>query len=181
MTCPKFLLKEMQCNVLNVFMALHVNTGNTFCIIIQLPGYPSLKSKGRIYTGTCLPINMQEKCTYMCLKSTKENSDFLHIDSCHSKANLLTGICKGHNSYNSLWKNSLGFVLLYISVVLLEMFCRSLFVLLSFFFWPLCFLSFFDWRILIILFVSPKTSYTQVVLSRIFQSSSKNEFFHKEL
>ena len=62
----------------------------------------SLKSKGRIYTGTCLPINMQEKCTYMCLKSTNENSDFLHIDSCHSKANLLTGICKGHNSYNSL-------------------------------------------------------------------------------
>jgi hypothetical protein len=55
-----------------------------------------------IYTGTCLPINMQEKCTYMCLKSTNENSDFLHIDSCHSKANLLTGICKGHNSYNSL-------------------------------------------------------------------------------
>ena len=40
MICRKFLLKGMQCNALNVFMALHVNTGNKFCIIIQLPGYP---------------------------------------------------------------------------------------------------------------------------------------------
>ena len=35
------------------------------------------------------------------------------------------------------------------SLVLCVLFCRSLFVLLSFFFWPLCCLSFFDLRILI--------------------------------
>ena len=35
------------------------------------------------------------------------------------------------------------------SLVLCVMFCRSLFVLLSFFFWPLCSLSFFDLLILI--------------------------------
>ena len=35
-----------------------------------------------------------------------------------------------------------------LSVVLRVMFCRLLFVLLSFFFWPLYCLSFFDWRIL---------------------------------
>jgi hypothetical protein len=35
------------------------------------------------------------------------------------------------------------------SLVLREMFCRSLFVLLSFFYWPLCCLSFFDLRSMI--------------------------------
>ena len=38
------------------------------------------------------------------------------------------------------------------------MFCRSLFVLLSFFFWPLCCLSFFDVRLLITPLVSSKSS-----------------------
>ena len=38
--------------------------------------------------------------------------------------------------------------------------CRSLFVLLSFFFWPLCCLFFFDLRILITLLVSSTCSYT---------------------
>ena len=40
------------------------------------------------------------------------------------------------------------------SLVLCLMFCRSLFVLLSFFFWPLCCLFFFDIRILITSLVS---------------------------
>ena len=39
------------------------------------------------------------------------------------------------------------------------MFCGSLFVLLSFFFQPLCCMSFFDLRILITPLVSSKTSY----------------------
>ena len=39
------------------------------------------------------------------------------------------------------------------------MFCRSLFVLLYFFFWPLCCLFFFDIRILITPLVSSNTSY----------------------
>ena len=39
------------------------------------------------------------------------------------------------------------------------MFCRSLFVLLSFFFWPLCCLSFFDLWILITPLVSCSSSY----------------------
>ena len=38
------------------------------------------------------------------------------------------------------------------------MFCRSLFVLLYFFFWPLCCLSFFDMRILITPLVSSNSS-----------------------
>ena len=39
------------------------------------------------------------------------------------------------------------------------MFCRSLFVLLYFFFWPLCCLFFFDIRILITPLVSSNSSY----------------------
>jgi hypothetical protein len=39
------------------------------------------------------------------------------------------------------------------------MFCRSLFVLLYFFFWPLCCLFFFDIRILITPFVSSNSSF----------------------
>ena len=39
------------------------------------------------------------------------------------------------------------------------MFCRSLFVLLYFFFWPLCYLSFFDLWILITYLVSSSSSY----------------------
>jgi hypothetical protein len=40
------------------------------------------------------------------------------------------------------------------SLVFCVMFCRSLFVILSFFFWPLCCLFFFDLQILIIPLVS---------------------------
>ena len=39
------------------------------------------------------------------------------------------------------------------------MFCRSLFVLLYFFFWPLCCLFFFDLRIVITPLVSSNSSY----------------------
>ena len=45
-----------------------------------------------------------------------------------------------------LW---VGFVLLYLIFSFMCIFYRSLFVLLSFFFWPLCCLSFFELRILI--------------------------------
>jgi hypothetical protein len=44
------------------------------------------------------------------------------------------------------------------SLVFCVMFCRSLFVLLSFFLWPLCWLS-FDWRLLITLLISSNFSY----------------------
>ena len=44
------------------------------------------------------------------------------------------------------------------SLVLCTMFCRSLFVLLYFFFWPLCCLFFFDLRILITPVVSSSSS-----------------------
>jgi hypothetical protein len=42
-------------------------------------------------------------------------------------------------------------------------FCRSLFVLLSFFFWPLCCLSFFDLRILIASLISSNSSHNNAV------------------
>jgi len=45
------------------------------------------------------------------------------------------------------------------SLVLCVMFCRSLFVLLCFFFRPLCFLSFFDLPILITPLISSNSSY----------------------
>ena len=45
------------------------------------------------------------------------------------------------------------------SLVFMCMFCRSLFVLLYIFFWPLCCLFFFDIRILIDPLVSSNTSY----------------------
>jgi hypothetical protein len=44
------------------------------------------------------------------------------------------------------------------SLVFCLMFCRSLFVLLFFLFWTLCFLSIFDLRILITLLVSSNSS-----------------------
>jgi len=47
------------------------------------------------------------------------------------------------------------------SLVFCVVFYRSLFVLLSFFFWPLCCLSFFDLRILITPLVSSNSSYTR--------------------
>jgi hypothetical protein len=50
-----------------------------------------------------------------------------------------------------------GFVLLIFSFMC--MFCRSLFVLLYFFFWPLCCLFFFDIQILITPLVSSNSSY----------------------
>ena len=46
------------------------------------------------------------------------------------------------------------------SLVVCACFCRSLFVLLSFFFWPLCFLFFFDIGILITTLVSSNSSYS---------------------
>ena len=45
------------------------------------------------------------------------------------------------------------------------MFCRSLFVLLHFFFWPLCCLFFFDIRILITPLVSSNSSFYFVQIS----------------
>ena len=54
------------------------------------------------------------------------------------------------------------------SLVLCVMFCRSLFVLLSFVFWPLCCLFFFDLRILVTLLVSSISSWRSIVLLDVF-------------
>ena len=51
------------------------------------------------------------------------------------------------------------------SLVFCVMFWRSLFVLLSFYFWPLCCLSFFDLRILSTPLVSLNSSYNHLILS----------------
>jgi hypothetical protein len=89
-----------------------------------------------------------------------KNISYIQI---YSKSNLI----QNYKSYNNICKKyinatgstsgggtaylsgvpdfSLGVT---ISLVLCVMFCRSLFVLLSFFFWPLYWLSFFDLRIL---------------------------------
>ena len=48
------------------------------------------------------------------------------------------------------------------SLVLMCMFCRSLCVLLYFFFWPLCCLFFFDIRIIITPLVSSNSSYKYI-------------------
>jgi len=50
-----------------------------------------------------------------------------------------------------------GFVLLHFNLCIV--FCRSLFVLLPFFLWSLCYMSFFDLRILIIPLVSSNSSW----------------------
>jgi hypothetical protein len=50
------------------------------------------------------------------------------------------------------------------------MFCRSLFVLLYFFFWPLCCLFFFDIRILITPLVSSNSSFSAFVVCRRISS-----------
>jgi hypothetical protein len=57
---------------------------------------------------------------------------------------------KTHNTFNSTWVHP-GFSEFRISrsLVLCLIFCRSLSVLLPFFFWPLYCLSFFDLRIMI--------------------------------
>ena len=49
------------------------------------------------------------------------------------------------------------------------MFCRSLFVLLSFVFWPLCCLSFFDLRLLITSLVSSNSSCTNILCLGLFE------------
>jgi len=49
------------------------------------------------------------------------------------------------------------------------MFCRSLFVLLYFFFWPLCCLFFFDIRILITTLVSPNSFYREPCIDASYQ------------
>ena len=53
------------------------------------------------------------------------------------------------------------------------MFCRSLFVLFSFFVWPLCCLSFFDLRILIIPLVSSNSSQFQCKHNLIYETSKQ--------
>ena len=57
-----------------------------------------------------------------------------------------------------------GFVLLHL-FSLMCMFCRSLFVLLYFFFWPLCCLFFFDIQIVITPLIS--SNFSQVLWSKI--------------
>jgi hypothetical protein len=54
------------------------------------------------------------------------------------------------------------------------MFCRSLFVPLSLFFWSLCCLLFFDLRILITLLVSSNSSYSNLMYKFFYQLSSNN-------
>ena len=58
------------------------------------------------------------------------------------------------------------------------MFCRSLFLLLYFFFWPLCCLSFFDIRILITPLVSSNSSYVYVYFVDCCLSFSTFNFDH---
>jgi hypothetical protein len=53
------------------------------------------------------------------------------------------------------------------------MFCRSLLILFSFFFWPLCCLFLFDIRILITPMVSSNFSLKGVSRSRTFKDSQK--------
>ena len=57
------------------------------------------------------------------------------------------------------------------SLVLCVMFCRSLFILLFFFFWPLCRLSFLDLRILITTLVSSNSSWSKTLMSTTFYMS----------
>ena len=59
------------------------------------------------------------------------------------------------------------------SLVSCVMFCRSLFVLLSFFFWPLCCLPFFDWWILINL--PPWYLQTRLTTLRLWQQQMKSD------
>jgi hypothetical protein len=67
---------------------------------------------------------------------------------------------KTHNTFNSTWVHP-GFSEFRISrsLVLCLIFCRSLSVLLPFFFWPLYCLSFFDFWLLIASLVSSIFSY----------------------
>ncbi len=62
----------------------------------------------------------------------------------------------------SVMLDSLSFTRVTRSLVLYVMLCKSLIVLLSFFFWPLCCLFFFDIRILITTLVSLNSSYIYI-------------------
>jgi hypothetical protein len=61
------------------------------------------------------------------------------------------------------------------------MFCRSLFVLLSFFFWSLCCLSFVDLQILITPLAPPDCSYTHDVLLYYNNISTRDVYWYKLL
>jgi hypothetical protein len=60
------------------------------------------------------------------------------------------------------------------------MFCRSLFVLLSFSLWPLCCLFFFDLRILITPWVSSESSYEQNIDNKRHQCRERPCTSHKD-
>ena len=60
--------------------------------------------------------------------------------------------------WNCTFKTSFYWGSCYSIFCFISMFCRSLFVLMSFFLWPLCCLSFFDLRILITPLVSSNPS-----------------------
>ena len=67
------------------------------------------------------------------------------------------------------------------SLVLCVCFCRSLFVLLYFFFWSLCCLFFFDLRILITPLVSSNSSYLAIVMpesQNIIYNFANYYFYH---
>ena len=76
---------------------------------------------------------------------------------------LFPGIVRVHSELHRWWSTWVhprfleGFVLHNFSFMCMS--CRSLFALLSFFFWPLCCLSLFDLRILITLLVSSNYSF----------------------
>jgi hypothetical protein len=68
----------------------------------------------------------------------------------------LIHLCKCCPARDKAWSEHFNIILMILSYMC--MLCRSLFVLLSFFTWPLCCLSFFNLRILITPLVSSNSS-----------------------
>ena len=108
---------------------------------------------------TVTQLALSSKCCVLCLVRNQQIPIFLVV----------------WFDFRSTWVHprlSVGFVLL--DLYCICMFCRSLFVLLYFFFWPLCCLFFFDIRILITTLVSSNSSWPKIK-STIFHTWS-NQF-----
>ena len=81
--------------------------------------------------------------------------------------NLISPLVSSNSSKQKYIYNNKIIILIALILSFLGMFCRSLFVLCHFFFWPLCCVFFFDLRIMITPLVSSNSSYSNHVFFKL--------------
>jgi hypothetical protein len=115
--------------------------------------------KCNVTTYIFLRITLSTICS-VCRNYNTDLSSFMTYHRVYNKLNTKGARCGPGTDYPSgtpEFTSGFSEVRVARSFVFCAMFCRSLFVILSFFSWPLCCLSFSDLRLLI---VSSNFSYT---------------------